>query len=83
LGAIREVGAATNCDRFFREVSGQRICMAVMLLQTGECSYATWPDMEAILGQPPDEGQVYCVAGYNCAQVILLGQERCPVCAAR
>ena len=42
--------------RFFREVGGQRICMAVMLLQIGECAYATWLDMEAILGQPPVEG---------------------------
>jgi hypothetical protein len=56
-GAIREVGAATNCDRFFREVGGQRIYMAVMLLQTNGCLYAAWSAMEAILGQPPAKGK--------------------------
>jgi hypothetical protein len=61
--AVREVGAATNCGRFFREVGGQRICMAGMLLQTNECLYATWSDMKARLGQPPAEGPVYGVAG--------------------
>ncbi|MDP3047646.1 MAG: hypothetical protein Q8O07_09245 [Chloroflexota bacterium] len=81
--AIREVGTAMNCGRFFREVGGQRIYMAVMLLQTGEWLYATWPDMEAILGQPPAEGQVYDVDGYNGARVILLGQGQGPVYAAR
>ncbi|MCL5997450.1 MAG: hypothetical protein M1546_15545 [Chloroflexi bacterium] len=80
--AIREVGVTTNCGRFFREVGGQRIYMAVTLLRTNERLYATWSAREAILREPPTEGQLYCVAGYNCAQVIPLGQELCPVCAA-
>ncbi len=82
IEAIREVGSATNCGRFFREVGGQRIYMAVMLLQTDEWLYVAWSAMEAILGQPPAEGQVYGVDGYNSTRVILLGRGKCPVYAA-